>query len=65
MRIESCISSLEKDIVQYSMEAEEKIDLTILCKANFFRKTVAFKDMEVVELDKVLAKMEEEKKQIK
>ena len=65
MHIESCISSLEKDIVKCSMEAEEKIDLTILSKANSFRKTVASKNTELVELDKVLAKMGEEKKQIK
>ena len=65
MHIESCISSLEKDIVKYSMEAEVKSDLTILSTANSFRKTVASKNTELVELDKVLSKMEDEKKQIK
>ena len=65
MHIEYCISSLEKDIVKYSMEAKEKSDLTILSKANSFRKMVTSKSMELVKLDKALAKMEEEKKQIK
>ena len=65
MHIESRISSLEKVIVKYSMEAEEKSDLTILSEANSFRKTVASKNAELVELGKVLSKMEEEKKQIK
>ena len=65
MHIESCISSLEKDIVKHTMEAEETSDLTILSKAKSFRKTVASKNTEVVELDKVLLKMEKEKKQIK
>ena len=65
MRTESCISTLKKDIVKYRMEAEERSDLTILSKANSFRKTVASKNTELIEFDKVLAKMEEEKKQIK
>ena len=47
--------------MNYNMEAEEKSDPTILSKANSFRKTVASKNTELVELDKVLAKMEEER----
>ena len=50
--------------MKYSMEAEQRSDLIILTKANSFRKSVASKNSELIELDKLLAKMEEEKKRI-
>ena len=40
MKIEQCIVSLKSDIEKYSLEAEEKQDLTWLSKANSFRKAV-------------------------
>ena len=35
-----CIETLEKDIVQYSFEAEQKSDMIILIKTKSLRKTV-------------------------
>ena len=40
LNIEQCIVSLKSDIENYSLEAEEKQDLTLLSKANSFRKAV-------------------------
>ena len=38
--LQNSISTLEKDIVKYSIEAEEKQSFAFLTKANSFRKTV-------------------------
>ena len=40
MNIKQCIVSLKSDIEKYSLEAEEKQDLTSLFKANSFPKAV-------------------------
>ena len=40
---ESCIATLNKDIIKYSFEAEEKSDLTLLTKANALQKAVTEK----------------------
>ena len=40
LNLEQCISSLKSDVKKYGLEAEEKQDLTLLSKANSFRKTI-------------------------
>ena len=41
---ESCIATLNKDIIKYSFEAEEKSDLTLFTTANALRKAVTEKE---------------------
>ena len=40
LNVEQCITSLKSDVEKYSLEAEEKQDLTLLTNANSFRKTI-------------------------
>jgi hypothetical protein len=41
--VEKCILTLESDIEKYSIDARKKQDMTLLTKANSFRKTVVEK----------------------
>ena len=62
--VESCIKSLEPDIQSYSIAAEEKIDLSLLAKANSFHYTVRKKKELISELDCALEKLNDELKNI-
>ena len=52
--LESCIKSLEANIETYSIAAEEKNDLSLLTKANLFRKTVREKENTLEDIEKFL-----------
>ena len=49
--LQNRISTLEKDIAKYSIEAEEKQSFAFLTKANSFRKTVEKKFKKMPQLD--------------
>ena len=53
---ESCTAALNKDIIKYSFEVEEKSDLTLLTKANALRKAITKKEQT---LNKAIEKLEE------
>ena len=61
---ESCIATLNKDIIKYSFEAEEKSDLTLLTKANALQKAVTEKEQTLKSLNKAMEKLEEECKDL-
>ena len=58
--VETCITTLEFDIEKYSIEAEEKGDLSLLTKANSFRATVKEKEALIANFDVALKNLEEE-----
>ena len=58
--VETCITTLEFDIEKYSIEAEEKGDLSLLTKANSFRATVKEKQALIANFDVALKNLEEE-----
>ena len=60
--IESCITSLNKDVVKYSLEAEQKSDMSLLTRANSFRKTVEEKEKLAHLLNDAVKKLSEDLK---
>ena len=62
--LESCIKGLEADIETYSIAAEEKNDLSLLTKANSFRKTVREKKNTLEDIVKILERLDQELKNI-
>ena len=60
--LETCIETLKQDIEKRSFEAERRNDLTLLLKANSFRKTAAGKVASITLLDKSIAKFRKKRK---
>ena len=59
--IQSCkIDALNKEVEKYSLEAEQKEDLTILSKANAIRKTVVEKRQLAQSLESTIEQLEKE-----
>ena len=63
--LETCIGTLKKNADKLSFETEQKNDLTLLIKANSFRKTATEKAESVSVLDKAIVTLQEEKENIK
>ena len=63
--LENCAETLKKDADRLSFEAEQKNDLALLIKANSFQKTTTEKAESIRVLDKAIAKLEEEKENMK
>ena len=63
--IEECIDRLGKEADKLSILEEKKQDLSALAKANSFRAAQKHKGDEIIELEKVIDKMELELKQLK
>ena len=63
--LENCAETLKKDADKLSFEAEQKNDLALLIKANSFQKTTTEKAESIRVLDKAIAKLEEEKENMK
>ena len=62
--LESCISSMKTGIDMYSIQAEKKQDLSLLSKANSFRRTVTKKEKEKAELEDAVKKLMDQCKQL-
>ena len=62
--VEKCILSLESDIEKYSSDAEKEQDMTLLTKANSFRKAVVEKKDNLKTFDIAINKLSEECKQL-
>ena len=62
--LESCTKSLEADIETYSIAAGEKNDLSLLTKANSFRKAVREKKNTLEDIVKILERLDQELKNI-
>ena len=62
--LETCIKDMESDVENYSTAAEKKSDLTLLTKANSFRKTIQEKKKVLSSLEEALFKLDEEAKNI-
>ena len=63
--IEECIGCLGKEADELSIQAEKKQDFTALAKANSFHAAQKDKRDEIIELEKVIDKMELNLKQLK
>ena len=63
--LENSAETLKKDADKLSFEAEQKNDLALLIKANSFQKTTTEKAESIRVLDKAIAKLEEEKENMK
>ena len=60
LNVEQCITSLKSDVEKYSLEAEEKQDLTLLTKANSFRKTIKDKQGVLETFNLAIEKLQKE-----
>ena len=56
----NCIRSLDVDINKFSLQAEEEGDMSLLVKANSFRKTKEIKLVNVEALETAVAKLEDD-----
>ena len=59
-----CIETLDKNIVEYCFEAEQKSDMNILIKANSLTKTVKEKKNLKNNLEKAIENLEKQYKSI-
>ena len=59
--LETCVEALKKNADKLSYEVERKIDLTLIIKANYFRKTTTKKVASTGVLDKAIVKLQKEK----
>ena len=58
--LQNCIRSLDVDTNEFSLQAEEKEDVSLLVKANSFRKTKEIKLVNVEALETAVAKLEDD-----
>ena len=58
--LQNCIRSLDVDINKFSLQAEEKEDMSLLVKANSFGKTKEIKLVNVEALETAVAKLEDD-----
>ena len=62
--LQNYIKSLDIDIKNFSLEAEEKMDMALLVKANSFRKTKENKLVNVEALETAVSKLENDLRKI-
>ena len=63
--LENFAETLKNDADKLSFEAEQKNDLTLLIKANSFRKITTEKAESISVLDKAIVKLQEDKENMK
>ena len=60
--LETCVETLKKDADRFSFEAEPRNNLTLLIKANSFRKTATDKVESISVLDKPIVNYRRKRK---